>query len=264
MLRNIMCFLVLLTFLSINAQTINLHGKVTNNADKPIVGATVTLVGQNLKATTGADGSYSITGTNISRTPELIPQSKVLSLDKGSIELSLPVPSMVKIEFFDLKGKLIAKEPEQYVSAGFYHFNIKENIHVSKLFIVRVTIGQDEVTFRYLPLNSEKFTVYSNSRFSAAGKLAKIAAINDTLKITATGYNDKKLAITSYDQELNIKLDTLGETVGRSAGCGKSTTLKGEKTLEITTGGKKRTYILRLPDDYNPDKAYRLIFSIHC
>jgi len=146
------------------------------------------------------------------------------------------------------------------------NFNIRENIHVSKLFIVRVTVDQEEVTFRYLPLNSDKFTsnriVHSNT---ADRKLAKISAINDTLKITANGYTTKKLAISSYEQELNVKLDTIeSTTVGRSAGCGKSTALKGEKTLEITSGGKKRSYILRLPDDYNPDKPYRLIFSIHC
>lgn len=265
MYKYITSFMVLLIALTINAQTINIYGKVTNIADKPIAGATVTLIRQNLNATTGTDGSYKIAGTNIAFVPQLTPQNKILSLDKGFIGLSLPEPSMVKIEFFDLKGKMIGKEPAQFVSAGFYNFNILENIRVSKLFIVRVTVGQEEVTFRYLPLNSGKFTVSSNGRSNAAGrKLAKIAAIDDTLKITATGYNDKKLAITSYDQELNIKLDTIGQIVGRSAGCGKTTTLKGEKTLDITTGGKKRTYILRLPDDYNPDKPYRLIFSIHC
>lgn len=257
-------FLVLLIALTINAQTINLYGKVTNLADKPIAGATVELLGQNLNATTGTDGSYKIAGTNIASVPQLTPQNKILSLDKGNIGLSLPQPSMVKIDFFDLKGKMIGKEPAQFVSAGFYNFNIRENIRVSGIFIVRVTVDQEEVTFRYLPLSSGEFTFSSNGRSNAASrKLAKIAAIDDTLKITANGYTTKKMAITSYDQELNIKLDTI-ETVGRSAGCGKSTTHKGEKTLQISTGGKNRSYILRLPDDYDPNKPYRLIFSIHC
>lgn len=263
MYKYTMC-LVLLIALTINAQTINLFGKVTNVADKPIAGATVELIGQNLSATTDSDGSYIIASTNIEPMPQLSPQKKILSLDKGSIGLSLPEPSMVKIEFFDLKGKMIGKEPAQFISAGFYNFNILENIRVSKLFIVRVTVDQEEVTFRYLPLNSGKFTVGRNDHSCAAGrKLAKIAAIDDTLKITANGYTIKKMAITSYDQELNIKIDTI-ESSGRSTGCGKSTTLKGEQTLEITIEGKKRSYILRLPDDYHPDKPYRLIFSIHC
>lgn len=89
-------------------------------------------------------------------------------------------------------------------------------------------------------------------------------AIDDTLKVTASGYNSKSLPITSYDQDLPITLDAAGTIVGRSAGCGKTTTLKGEQRLSITSGGKPREYIIRLPNDYNPDKAYRLILSIHC
>jgi poly(3-hydroxybutyrate) depolymerase len=72
------------------------------------------------------------------------------------------------------------------------------------------------------------------------------------------------MAISSYEQELNITLDSasVGDA-GPSAGCGKTTTLNRQTTMTITSGGKDRSYIIRLPDDYDNNHPYRLIISIH-
>jgi poly(3-hydroxybutyrate) depolymerase len=50
----------------------------------------------------------------------------------------------------------------------------------------------------------------------------------------------------------------------KSAGCGKTTTLKGESTKTISVNGTNRSYIVRLPDNYDANTPYRLITSIHC
>jgi hypothetical protein len=48
--------------MTVNAQTtVNLSGTVSNQAGKPIAGAIVSLVKQQLKDTTGTDGAYNIT-----------------------------------------------------------------------------------------------------------------------------------------------------------------------------------------------------------
>ncbi|MEU7859325.1 ricin-type beta-trefoil lectin domain protein [Nonomuraea sp. NPDC049141] len=47
-----------------------------------------------------------------------------------------------------------------------------------------------------------------------------------------------------------------------SAGCGKSPTLRSGPQ-SITTSGKNRSYILRIPDNYNNATPYRLIFGFH-
>jgi poly(3-hydroxybutyrate) depolymerase len=54
-------------------------------------------------------------------------------------------------------------------------------------------------------------------------------------------------------------------TGGRSAGCGKTSTLKTGKALSFTppSGGGARTYNLMIPSDYSNATAYRLIVSIH-
>lgn len=48
----------------------------------------------------------------------------------------------------------------------------------------------------------------------------------------------------------------------RSAGCG-STAAVQSGTFTIDVAGTPRQYILELPDDYDPNRAYRLIFAWH-
>jgi poly(3-hydroxybutyrate) depolymerase len=47
-----------------------------------------------------------------------------------------------------------------------------------------------------------------------------------------------------------------------SAGCGKAPTLTSG-TRSIQTSGKTRSYILRIPDNYDSNRQYRLIFGFH-
>nr|WP_062340612.1 lectin [Herbidospora sakaeratensis] len=47
-----------------------------------------------------------------------------------------------------------------------------------------------------------------------------------------------------------------------TAGCGKSPTLRSG-THTITSGGKSRQFILRVPDGYDNNRQYRLIFAFH-
>ena len=62
MCQRIALYLVMLIGMTVNAQTtVNLSGTVSNQAGKPIAGAIVSLVKQQLKDTTGADGAYNIT-----------------------------------------------------------------------------------------------------------------------------------------------------------------------------------------------------------
>jgi poly(3-hydroxybutyrate) depolymerase len=47
-----------------------------------------------------------------------------------------------------------------------------------------------------------------------------------------------------------------------SAGCGKAATLQsGTATIDVS--GTSRTYILKIPDNYDPSRAYKLIFGFH-
>jgi poly(3-hydroxybutyrate) depolymerase len=51
--------------------------------------------------------------------------------------------------------------------------------------------------------------------------------------------------------------------VVKSDGCGKAATAKNGNDQSISVGGSNRTYNLKIPDNYDQDKAYRLIVSYH-
>ncbi|WBC14929.1 cellulose binding domain-containing protein [Micromonospora sp. WMMA1998] len=51
-------------------------------------------------------------------------------------------------------------------------------------------------------------------------------------------------------------------TLAATAGCGKAPTLTNG-TRTITSGGQNRSYILRIPDGYDRNRPYRLIFGFH-
>jgi len=52
------------------------------------------------------------------------------------------------------------------------------------------------------------------------------------------------------------------DTLAATAGCGRAPTL-ASGTHTIQSGGQNRSYILRVPDNYDNNHAYRLIFSFH-
>ncbi|KAK4207358.1 family 1 putative carbohydrate esterase [Rhypophila decipiens] len=68
-----------------------------------------------------------------------------------------------------------------------------------------------------------------------------------------------QLSVLSLLAALSCVAPVLG---ARSPGCGKTNTIRsGQYTM--TVNGKQREYIVRLPDNYNPNQAYRLVFTFH-
>lgn len=159
MLKNITVYFVVLTALTVNAQTINLRGKVTDSDGKAIAGAIVELVNQKLKDTTGADGAYSITQSDVALLPFLKPQGRTISMNNGGLDLSFPESTPLTIETFDVKGTLLKKVAFSSVTLGFYRFDIAQYTQDSKILVIRVRIDSDEITFRYLPLSNGKYTL---------------------------------------------------------------------------------------------------------
>ena len=87
--------LFMLVWFTINAQTVNLHGKVTSSDGEPIADAVVRLVGQELKDTTGSDGLYTIILNEVTVIPLLTPQSRVITLESSShmAQMTVYVPT---------------------------------------------------------------------------------------------------------------------------------------------------------------------------
>jgi glucuronoarabinoxylan endo-1,4-beta-xylanase len=216
MYHRIVFSVILLFGLTVNAQTtINVRGKVSNLTGQAISNALVTLVRQNLKDTTGSDGTYSITRNTAVLLPAITPGADKISLCNGILELTLSSASPVKVEIFDLQGTLLKKEVLRNLAAGVYRWNIAKNALASNLLVIKASLGERVMSFRYVPLNSGTYTVNPSGEYATpiGGGLAQMAAVVDTLRTTASGYLTKMVTITSYDVEQNITLDSAGNAV---------------------------------------------------
>jgi poly(3-hydroxybutyrate) depolymerase len=61
---------------------------------------------------------------------------------------------------------------------------------------------------------------------------------------------------------LLLLISLFTNVIADSAGCGKTpTTTSGTKSM--TVNGKSRQYIIRVPENYNKTRPYRLVFGLH-
>lgn len=248
--------------MSLHAQTINVRGTITNGTGQTVNGAVVMLVNRGLRDTTSANGAYQLTGTTSLRRG---PQVQGMSLDQGILRLTVAHPAQVKVEVFDLRGNQLRMEAVTEASEGEYRWDFGQHALSDQMMIIKASIGREVRTFRYLPGAGEAGIRPAGAFTPATAFLAKAAAAIDTLRITAAGYTTRNVPIGVYDTTANIVLT--GPTPGgaKSAGCGKTSTLRNGKGLSFTppSGGQARTYNLNVPADYDNNTAYRLIVGIH-
>ncbi len=211
MLRNAFCIIAVTVF-SASTQTVNLQGVVSNSDGNPISGAIASLVRQNIKDTTGADGKYSIiNSTSAKKLPAIVPQSNDISLKNNVVQLALRTQSSMRVELFDLQGNLVAREATINADAGIYRFDIAKHCRTANVLVIKAAIGKSEVSFRSMALNGGQYVTTSRiatSAISSGSGLTAMAAVVDTLRVTATGFKTKSITLTSLEnQEQNITLD---------------------------------------------------------
>lgn len=215
MLKNTL-YIIAVTVFSASTQTINLQGVVSNSGGNPIFNAIVSLVDQNMNDTTDANGKFSfISGTFVKKLPAMVPQSNDISLKNNVLQFSLSTQSPMKVEIYDLKGNLLGQEINMNAAAGMYRFDISKNCQVAKVLVIKAAIGKSEVSFRYMALGGQYALTprTTTSVLSSSSGLTAMATIVDTLKVTATGFQTKSIAITTLNnQQQNITLDSNAAT----------------------------------------------------
>jgi len=203
------CLIMMLTF-SVFSQTIDLKGKVTNSGGSPVNGAIVTLMGKGVADTTGSDGMYEIYKQDPTATTVFeIPQTEMITLRQGIVNLDIPEASSMCVEVFDISGNVLEKVIYAHATAGVYHFDILKNTKAPQMLLVRAAIGNSVSTFRYLPLQqklqllSKKQLVVSSGNQALSKQLADV----DSLKIEADGYQAKVITIASFEEENDVTLE---------------------------------------------------------
>jgi len=239
----------------------NLQGTISNRAGKPVANAIVTLTPKGLSDTTGADGVYAITvATSIAPTFEA--GNGDISFQNGVLQVVLGDAAPVNVEIFDLRGTRLRSEGLRNAPAGVYRWDIG-NTSGTKVLAVKVSIGQKVETFLSAQLRGAGNGAQYGNIGPVGGALARVAALPDSLKVTASGYITKSVAVPSLDSTVNIVLDTFAtNSTAPSSGCSKTPSLtSGKQTIQ--SGGQARTYIIRIPPNYDNTHPYPLVFAYH-
>jgi hypothetical protein len=195
---------------TISAETVSLNGIVSNKNGKPISGAIVTLMSKQLSDTTDGLGAYSIVGT-VTSVATIAPQLVIpkVSLINGVLAFSLPSTSNVGIQIFDLRGNLLVNVVNMKAADGNYHFNIGTNWANGEMMLIKLAIGANVMTLRYVPLPPNlKVGLSGSAEGFSEMKLAKVTGAVDSLRVSKPGYTPTSKPVSSYTEKLNITLDT--------------------------------------------------------
>lgn len=190
----------------LQAQTIDLNGKVSGHNGKPVHGAIVTLKSKGLIDTTNVNGLYSLNGvfTGVNSAVKHFGKETVY-LKNGIIAVNLANPTSVVTELFDMQGKQLSKTVKNYASPGEYSFALSELPFVENMMIVRVSVGNQTASFRYLPYKKyNSVSLLSKHPVTTA----KLLDESDTLQAWALGYKTAKVPVSAYTGTFNITLET--------------------------------------------------------
>ncbi|HNY32319.1 MAG TPA: carboxypeptidase-like regulatory domain-containing protein, partial [Fibrobacteria bacterium] len=262
--RRICVTACLLAGLAAQAPASLIQGKVTNQAGRALSGASVTLVPQGLKTTTANDGTYSLT-TSSSFVPDRSLLVKSVGIQNDVLELVLAGTLPVKVEIYDTRGVRVRAEEVGMVSSGVYRMDLGRMDLGAGIWFVKATLGSQVSMIRYTSMQTA-MAKGAQSAPQVGSALARVAAVGDSLRVTASGYTSKSIAVHSLDTTIDVKLDTIlatgGYALGNSpvptSGCGKSTVKSGTYKMD------NRDYTVDVPANYDPNKPSRLVFGMHC
>ncbi len=197
MRAKVLAIITFTLFEVLQAQTLDLKGRVVQANGTPIPGAVVVLKSKGDSTKTGADGSFAL-GGNVSLGQGRGP-AFAYRLDPDFLAIELRTPLELRVEIIDGVG---------HVQGGLAR-RLGEGRHRIALAEAMPASGWNAgLSFVRLRLNGETFThpfFRSGSRSVGTalappfrGTAAKQAAIADTLRIRKAGYQDFVKEITSY------------------------------------------------------------------
>lgn len=198
-------FLLAFSFNLLNAEVVNLSGKVQNQSGSPVMDAEVILLSDSdINAKTDSDGQFTLTGTSVSyRNSRILPSVSV----RGSyIQVILGKSSPVTITIFNIAGKKVYEFNWGVLNAGPNNFVIPRGIFGAGVYMIAVNCGENREVFRYLLSaqatgSQKKEPEKSKKNASVLKKSALFAqAAIDTLLVSAEGYQSVRYPITSYKQ----------------------------------------------------------------
>ena len=249
------------------ASAFTLSGTVKNEAGDPVKDALVKLLAKQDSATTDADGKFeiefedeSIGIVNASGNPGYI------DIVGGVLHFSQSPNSPVHVAIYDMMGHQVLSQTFN----GKGQVDLRQGVDAQGVYLARVRVGSAQQTI--------KFTANGHyaASFSANQGKALLKAeddTSDTLVVTAADYDTLKVFLPKLDTSVTLTLTkpvieqtyafgyAMGNAPTPSKGCGKDNTLKDY--FKFTGGGVEHEVYLTMPENYDKNKPYRLVFGMH-
>ena len=248
------------------ASAFTLTGTVTDEADAPVAGAAVKLLANGGSATTGQDGKFTIqTEDKLGLSSGNFTPGHIDIVD-GVLRFAQSSGTPVQVSIFDMVGNLVLRQELH----GSGQVDLRQGTTAPGTYFAKVRVGNAVEAVRFTTNGSYS----SNAIRQDRGRKALLKpGDGDTLSVTASGFDPLKVALANLDTAVTLKLTkaadeqtyafgyALKNAPTPSKGCGKDNTLKDN--FVYTSEGIEHEIYLTLPENYDKNKPYRLVFGMH-
>ena len=261
----IKCAAMALAFAA-SAQAFSLTGKVSDESGKAIEKASVELLKEGLKTSTDSKGEFKLSketiGIHAAR-----PRLGYVSVMNGVLSYSQSTNEPVRVQVFDAVGTRVLNETVY----GSGTLDMQSVVRSQGAYFARVSVGSAQSNFR--------FTSNGNYKASFGEAVARGLAKEgegDDLRVIAADYDTLKVALSNLDTNVTLKLKKtvkepeyaygwgLKNDPVPTRGCGKTWNRVKSGSYDFQWSKGKRTIRIDIPDNYDNNKPYKLIFGMHC
>lgn len=274
-MKNLPLFVsALVATLGTTAFAYTITGTVGNEAGNPLSGVTVTLVKENKATVTDVYGQYTITEeTGPAALRAVASAPSFVSLNSGVLSYRQSGSAPVQVRTFDAMGNQVFSK----TLYGSGDLDLRTGIRAKGNYFAKVTMGSVRQDFRFF---ADGKTVRQHSSESVV--LMKSAQVGETLRFEAEGYKTRVVPLGTLDTMVNLNLErasnaqtrTFGYAMGNaptpSRGCGRTSALTetgsnpNAKKYTMRSADLNRAFWLTLPQNYNNNKPYKILFAMHC
>jgi len=260
---------------SVSAYTIT--GTVSDDQGKALRGVSVSLLKEGKNATTDRQGKFTIHEDEITTPPADSPGVAIhpafrntvgyISINNGILSYSQSSTSPVQVKIYNSLGNQVFKKLLQ----GSGTYDLSKGIEARGTYFAQVSVGNAKQNFKFTTDRGFSSSIGSQASGNA---LMKEAEKGEALRFVADGYDTLTIPLGTLDTTVDVKLTKIAteQTYAfgyplkneptPSKGCGKDNTLKNY--FKFKGGGIEHEVYLDLPENYDKNKPYRLVFGMHC
>ena len=248
------------------ASAFTLNGTVTDEAGTPVQGALVKLIAKGDSAQTDKDGKFVFKEDDVLGLAQF--RAGHIGIVDGVLRFSQSSNSPVLVSIFDMMGNLVLRQELH----GSGQVDLRQGVTAQGSYFAKVRVGSAVETVRFAA-NGSRFSAIASAGTHGRKALLK-PGDEDSLSVSASGFEPLKVALPNLDTTVALKLKkvaeeqtyafgyAMGNKATPSKGCGKDNTLKDNFTF--TSAGIEHEIYLSMPENYDKNKPYRLVFGMHC